>query len=79
MRYINVQTVDFGTRNIMKGKEKYFIMANGSFHGGRHKNPKYICTSQHSKTHKVKVDRAERGNRQIHNYSQSFQHLSLND
>lgn len=70
--------VDFRTKKITRDKEGYYIMIKGSIHQEDIANLIVYGTKQmNCKIREAEHNGMEKRNRQIHNFTWSFQHLSL--
>lgn len=67
--------VVFGAKETTEDIEGHYIMIDLPT---KQNKPKYVCTKQQSfRTHKVKTDKPENINRQIHSYDCGLHHLSF--
>ena len=68
--------INIKIKTVVKDKEGHYIMIDLPTEQNK---PKYVRTKQQSfRTHKVKTDKPENINRQIHNYDCGLHNLSFN-
>lgn len=68
MAILRSDKVDFRATKITRHKDRYHLMIKTSL-SGRHNDPKCVYTKQQNlKKHEVRMDKAERRNRQIRVY-----------
>ena len=71
--------IDFGTKKMTRDREGHHIMMKGSISQEDSKS-KCVCTKgQRCKIHNAKMNRNEKANKQIHNYTWKVQHSFLNN